>query len=213
MSKLYGDEIFSNNLKRLLNEKDKKANELAEFLGVSKTIVSEWMNMKKQPRMDKIDRICVFLNCSRADLIEEYKGKFDESLQSTTGLIKLYDGIPAGAPAFLDDQVIDYIPTLLPNPNDYAGIKVHGDSMIGRSITDGCTVIIKKQDCADNGQIVACRVNNDEVTLKIFSQQGDTVILSPANPSYSPIIVPVSEFENGSAQILGIAIKIETDIK
>lgn len=182
---------------------------LGKLVGMSRATLSRYESgdISNIPS-DRIEAIAKALNTTPAYLM----GWEASEPSTTTGLIKLYDGIPAGAPAFLDEQVIDYIPTLLPNPNDYAGIKVHGDSMIGRSITDGCTVIIKKQDCADNGQIVACRVNNDEVTLKIFSQQGDTVILSPANPSYSPIIVPVSEFENGSAQILGVAVKIETDI-
>lgn len=134
-------------------------------------------------------------------------------VEPATGYVKLYDGIPAGAPAFLDEQVIDHLPTLLPHPENYAAIKVHGDSMTGAGIIDGCTVMIKKQECAEDGQIVACRVNNEEVTLKRFRQQGETVLLMPENPNYSPIIVPVSDFENGSAQILGVLTQIIIDVR
>ena len=196
-------------IKNIRLQKNMSQQELAERVGYKTASAINKIELGlRDVKQSKIADYAKALNVT----VTELMGWETSEPTTTTGLIKLYDGIPAGAPAFLDDQVIDYIPTLLPNPNDYAGIKVHGDSMIGRSIIDGCTVIIKKQDCADNGQIVACRVNNDEVTLKIFSQQGNTVVLSPANPNYSPIIVPVSEFENGSAQILGVAVKIETDI-
>jgi len=200
MNERRGDLIFSENLRRLLRENHKKAQELADYLGVSKVTVSEWVNCKKQPRMDKVDRMCVFFNCSRSDLMDEKV----PDLIPASGLVKLYDGIPAGAPAFLDEYVVDHIATTLPHPEDYAAIIVHGESMINAGIPNGCTVMIKRQPCAENGQIVACRVNGDAVTLKRFSQQGDIVVLSPENPAFTPIIVPASDFENGSAQILGV---------
>ena len=199
--------MFSEVLKSLRLKAGLTQTELAEKLKVGKSTISMYENGNRTPRFEDLEAIADFFNVS----LDRLTGNRNEP-STATGLIKLYDGIPAGAPAFLDEHVIDYIPTLLPNPNDYAAIKVHGDSMIGAGITDGCTVIIKKQSCAENGQIVACRVNCEDVTLKRFRQQEDTVFLMPENPSYTPIIVPVGEFENGSAQILGIAIKIETDI-
>lgn len=200
MSIDYGDMIFANNLRRMLDEKHQKSIDLARFLGVSKTIVSEWINGKRFPRMDKVDKMCVFFNCSRSDLMDEPS----TDLSPATGLVKLYDGIPAGVPALLDEYVVDHIPTALPHPEEYAAIIVHGESMINAGIPNGCTVMIKRQPCAENGQIVACRVNGESVTLKRFSQMGDTVVLSPENPAFSPIVVPVSDFENGTAQILGV---------
>lgn len=200
MSERRGDPIFSKNLRRLLRENRRKAQDLADYLGVSKVTVSEWVNCKKQPRMDKVDRMCVFFNCSRSDLMDDDV----TGIVPASGLVKLYDGIPAGVPALLDEHVVDYIPTTLPHPEEYAAIIVHGESMINAGIPNGCTVMIKRQPCAENGQIVACRVNDDSVTLKRFSQHGDTVVLNPENPAFAPIVVPVREFENGSAQILGV---------
>ncbi|MBQ6264497.1 MAG: helix-turn-helix domain-containing protein [Clostridia bacterium] len=202
MSLDYGDMIFANNLRRLLEEKGKKSVDLAKAIGVSKQTVSEWINGGRFPRMDKVDKMCIYLNCTRSDLMEEKKEP--TALSSATGFVKLYDGIPCGAPAFIDEQVKGFLPTLLPHPENYAAIRVHGDSMIGAGITDGCTVMIKKQSYAEDGQIVACRINNEEVTLKRFRQQGETIFLMPENPNYTPVIVPVSDFDNGTAQILGV---------
>ena len=202
MSLDYGDMIFANNLRRLLEEKGKKSVDLAKAIGVSKQTVSEWINGGRFPRMDKVDKMCIYLNCTRSDLMEEKKEP--TALSSATGFVKLYDGIPCGAPAFIDEQVKGFLPTLLPHPENYAAIRVHGDSMIGAGITDGCIVMIKKQSYAEDGQIVACRINNEEVTLKRFRQQGETIFLMPENPNYTPVIVPVSDFDNGTAQILGV---------
>ena len=193
-------EVFSANLRRIMQEKRYRAVDIVNGMGVSKQIVSSWVNGQRVPRMRMLDSLCEFLNVRRSDLLEEPS----DELSLATGFVKLYDGIPAGAPALLDEYVVDHIPTALPHPEDYAAIIVHGESMINAGIPNGCTVMIKRQPCAENGQIVACRVNGESVTLKRFSQQGDTVVLSPANPAFSPIVVPVSDFENGSAQILGV---------
>lgn len=200
-------------IKELRQQRGLTLEQVGNVIGVGKSTVlkyekGETKNMKRS----HIQKLATFFGVSPTYLMGMEDLETPTTIKSTTGLIKIFDGIPAGAPAFLDEQIIGYQPTLLPRPEDYAGIVVHGDSMINAGIVNGCTVVIQKQNCAENGQIVACRLNGDEVTLKIFSQQGNTVVLSPANPNYSPIIVPVSEFENGSAQILGIAIKIETDI-
>lgn len=52
-----------------LNASGKTQAELAEFLGVTQASVSNWVNGIKLPRMDKIDKICAFLNCSRSSLL------------------------------------------------------------------------------------------------------------------------------------------------
>lgn len=71
MEAYYDNSIFAENLRRLLKEHDKKAIDLVKYLGVSKAVVSEWMNGKKLPRMDKVDKMCIFFNCKRSDLIDK----------------------------------------------------------------------------------------------------------------------------------------------
>lgn len=52
-----------------LNISGKTQAELADYLGVTQASVSNWVNGVKIPRMDKIDKICEFLNCTRSDLL------------------------------------------------------------------------------------------------------------------------------------------------
>ena len=192
-------------IKELRQQRGLTLEQVGNVIGVGKSTVlkyekGETKNMKRS----HIQKLATFFGVSPTYLMGMEDLETPTTIKSTTGLIKIFDGIPAGAPAFLDEQIIGYQPTLLPRPEDYAGIVVHGDSMINAGIVNGCTVVIQKQNCAENGQIVACRLNGDEVTLKRFTQQGDIVILTPENPAFTPIIVPASDFENGSAQILGV---------
>ena len=76
-------EVFSTNLKEMLKERGKTQLELAEFVGVSDASVNNWVNGIKLPRMDKVDKICKFLNVKRSDLIEPKKPKTIDDLNLT----------------------------------------------------------------------------------------------------------------------------------
>ena len=128
-----------------------------------------------------------------------------------SGLVPIVGTIPAGYPVLAETDIIGYQIAPVKNTDEYFYLRVSGDSMINKGIVDGCLVLIHKQETADNGQIVACRVNGDDSTLKIFQQQGDTVFLLPANPAYNPIIVPCSQFERGEAAIYGVVKYILTE--
>ncbi len=192
--------MFSSILRELRTAAGLTQSELAKRLKVAKSTISMYESGKRMPRFEDLEAIADFFNVS----LDRLSSNTSPDLIPASGLVKLYDGIPAGVPALLDEYVVDYIPTTLPHPEEYAAIIVHGESMINAGIPDGCTVMIKRQSCAENGQIVACRVNEDSVTLKRFSQHGDAVVLSPENPAFAPIVVPVRDFENGVAQILGV---------
>lgn len=66
-------EIFSKNLKILLDEKDATQLELANFLGVSNTTINNYVKGYNMPRMDKVDAIAKFFNISREELISDKK--------------------------------------------------------------------------------------------------------------------------------------------
>lgn len=66
-------EIFSANLRRLLDEHDKSQADLRRYMGVSSATASDWCNGKKIPRADKLRDICIWLHCEMSDLLGEYK--------------------------------------------------------------------------------------------------------------------------------------------
>jgi repressor LexA len=67
-------------------------------------------------------------------------------------------------------------------------LRVEGDSMINKGILPGDHVLIRPQQVANNGEIVAVMVNSD-ATLKQFFRENDRILLQPANPVYEPIVI------------------------
>ncbi len=68
-------------------------------------------------------------------------------------------------------------------------LRVKGDSMIDSSVMDGDIVVLRQQERAENGEMVAAWLEDQETTtLKHYHLEGDRVRLMPANPSYQPII-------------------------
>jgi len=70
----------------------------------------------------------------------------------------------------------------------YYFLRVEGDSMINKGILSGDCVLIRPQQVADNGEVVAVMVDGD-ATLKQFFREQDRILLQPANPDYDPIVV------------------------
>ena len=64
-------EIFSINLKRLMEQKDVSRQDLSKVLGVSYFTISDWVNGKKYPRMDKVERLADYFGVLKSDLIED----------------------------------------------------------------------------------------------------------------------------------------------
>jgi repressor LexA len=74
-------------------------------------------------------------------------------------------------------------PDLLTNGEHFA-LEVKGDSMIDAGIHDGDTVIIRRCDNAENGDIVVALVEKEEATLKRLRKKGSTIALEAANAEY-----------------------------
>jgi repressor LexA len=114
-------------------------------------------------------------------------------------LVPLVGRIAAGAPV----QAIEEIEDVLPLPASIVGegtffmLRVKGDSMTGAGIQDGDLVVIRKQDDANQGEIVAALLE-DEATIKTLIRDGGKTLLRAENPAYAPIEVTT---ENG--RILG----------
>ncbi len=71
-------------------------------------------------------------------------------------------------------------------------LRVRGDSMIGDAILDGDIVVIRRQDTANKGEIVAVMVDGS-ATVKRYYDEGDRIRLQPSNPEMEPIYVTRGE--------------------
>ncbi|MFC0245670.1 transcriptional repressor LexA [Falsochrobactrum ovis] len=76
------------------------------------------------------------------------------------------------------------LPPEMVGPGDHYALEVKGDSMIEAGIFDGDTVIIRRGDTANPGEIIVALVDDEEATLKRFRRRGASIALEAANPAY-----------------------------
>lgn len=69
-------------------------------------------------------------------------------------------------------------------PGEYYALEVRGDSMIEAGIFDNDTVVIRRQDTAETGDIVVALIDEEEATLKRLRKRGASIALEAANPAY-----------------------------
>jgi repressor LexA len=86
-------------------------------------------------------------------------------------------------------HTINMPPDLL-TTGDHFALEVRGDSMVDAGILDGDTVLIKRTDGADTGDIVVALIDDEEATLKRFRRRGASIALEPANSSHEVRILP-----------------------
>jgi repressor LexA len=108
-----------------------------------------------------------------------------------------HDGVPvplvgriaAGGPILADQQVEDVmtLPRQLTGEGELFMLKVTGDSMVDAAICDGDWVVVRRQNSALNGDIVAALLD-DEATVKTFRQRDGHTWLLPQNSAYEPIL-------------------------
>jgi repressor LexA len=99
--------------------------------------------------------------------------------------LPLVGAVAAGLPRLADEQVEDWVQT--PFAADFL-LRVSGQSMRDAGILDGDLVAVRRQQTAENGQIIVAMIG-DEATVKRFERHEDHVALIPANPDFAPIEV------------------------
>lgn len=106
--------------------------------------------------------------------------------------LPLYGKIAAGLPieALRDHEDQVQVPVSLLGNGEHFALTVEGDSMIEAGILDGDTVIIRRGETAENGQIIVALVDENEVTLKRLRRRGQSIALEPANARYETKIYP-----------------------
>nr|WP_279285207.1 S24 family peptidase [Clostridium niameyense] len=133
------------------------------------------------------------------------EGYVDEYKEHDLVSLPVFNDIAAGQPILMNPYVEDnfYIPKYwIKGMKDCFILKVKGDSMIGANIENGDYVVIKREQMAQNGDIVAVNLFGD-ATLKRLSINKSKILLMPENDKYDAIHI----VEEG-ANIMGIAVGI-----
>jgi repressor LexA len=124
--------------------------------------------------------------------------------RSSTRDVPLVGHIAAGMPILAEEQIEE----VLTLPTEFTGqgpvflLRVRGDSMIDAGILDGDYVVVRSQNVAENGQIVAALIDDEEATVKRFARRDGSIVLTPENRNYEEMV-----FTEG-VQILGKVIAV-----
>jgi repressor LexA len=124
---------------------------------------------------------------SVADIVSINSGNVANSFDE----IPLLGRIAAGTPieAVRDEGETLQIPQGFIGHGEHYALVVDGDSMIKAGIHDCDTVIIRRCDSAENGEIVVALIDDLEVTLKRLRRAGNKIVLEPENDAYEPRIL------------------------
>lgn len=114
-------------------------------------------------------------------------------ISQSDGQIPLLGVVTAGAPILAVEEATDFFPTpdhLNYESNDLFMLTIRGESMINAGILDGDLVIVKRQETANNGDIVIAMTDDDEATCKRFYKEDSYIRLEPENDDLDSIILP-----------------------
>lgn len=98
---------------------------------------------------------------------------------------------------------------MLPLPEDFTGdgelfmLRVRGESMIDAGIFTGDYVVVRRQPDANNGDMVVAGIPGDEATVKYYKRNGNTITLTPANPTMSPM-----QFSPNDVEVFGKVVTV-----
>jgi repressor LexA len=125
------------------------------------------------------------------NVIQGSLGRVKPMPQNTDGgprgaVVPVMGRIAAGVPvsAIQDHTHNIAVPPEMLGSGDHFALEVKGDSMIDAGILDGDTVVIRKTEHAQTGEIVVALVDDEEATLKRLRRKGDSIALEAANSAY-----------------------------
>ncbi|HLB39169.1 MAG TPA: transcriptional repressor LexA [Actinomycetota bacterium] len=129
-----------------------------------------------------------------------------EESRATGTVVPLLGRIAAGTPVMAVEQIEEYVsvPTDFARNGEHFALRVNGDSMVGAGILDGDMVVVRSQEAASDGDIVAALLPGpaeEEATVKRLGHDGARVMLIPENPA-------LSAFEMIDGRIVGKVVAV-----
>ena len=156
--------------------------------------------LRRDPRRPRAMEILLPLQLSEDAAAAEAPKPVDEtgkedakiielSTSADTTMVPLVGRIAAGGPILADQTVEDVfaLPRQLVGHGELFMLRVSGDSMVDAAICDGDWVVVRRQQTANNGDIVAALLD-EEATVKTFRQRDGHTWLLPQNSRYEPIL-------------------------
>ena len=180
---------------------------VSKATGISASTFTDWKHGRSVPKADKLKKIADHFGVSINYFFSDPASP--APLARRGAHIPIIGVIRAGSPIITEETLLGHEWADVDDTDDYFYLEINGDSMKNIGMVHGSLVLFKKQQYAQNGDIVACLVDGDSATVKRFHKEKKEVVLLPENEDYSPIHIPPEDFESGDARILGIAVEVK----
>lgn len=181
-------QIFGENLRRILKEKDMSQHRFAHLIGISGASVNAWCQGESLPRKSTLEKVYQVLNVSQEELMLDKSGIPNLQIPAAYPL-SILGTICAGEGVLAEENFDGYFFVDNSIRADYC-LRVEGDSMKDANIFHGDIAFIKKcYDVYDGGIYAVVYGENENAVLKKVYRQSDGFVLNPCNPSYKPIFV------------------------
>lgn len=206
-------EITAKRLQLAMNNAGLSAQELSNQSKVAKASISQYVNGSHKPSNISSGKMASVLNVNPLWLMG-----FDVPMNIaphnpiTTHkgvVINVLGRVAAGIPIEATTEIIDTeeIPEEMAKTGDFFALKIKGNSMEPR-IMDGDVVIVRKQDEAENGDVIIAMVNGDDATCKRLRKYKDGIELISNNPSYKPMFFSDMDVQTKPVRIIGKVVEL-----
>lgn len=198
--------IIAENLKRLT--KGMTQYQLSEKTGIPQSTLSGYFAERSTPDPGRVQRIADALCVSKEEIDPRFS--LTGSATQKSNRIPILGRVVAGVPIEATEDVLGYeeITEHMARTGDYFALRIKGDSMLPK-ICDGDTVIVKKQESVENGEIAIVLVNGCDATCKKIKFNDNGITLIGYNPSvYEPHFYTNDEIESLPISIIGKVVEL-----
>lgn len=193
-------------LKFLRINKKISQQQLADYLGVDRTMVGKYELKNSTPADDVLTKMASYFNVSRSFLL----GIDDEGNKKHGIKIPVLGRVVAGIPIEAITEILDYeeITENLAATGDFFALVAKGDSM-NPTIIDGDVLIIRKQDTVDDGQVGIVLIDGMDATVKRIHITAGGITLIGDNPAvFPPHFYTNDEIDTLPVKIIGKVVEI-----
>jgi len=106
-------------------------------------------------------------------------------------MVPVVGRIAAGAPLLAEEHIEEHLavdPRWIPGPGCFA-VRIHGESMVGAGIEHGDYVVVRPQEEAQNGEVVAVLIEGEATVKRFYKEKGGRIRLQPDNPAVEPLFI------------------------
>lgn len=206
-------ESISTRIQKAMDLRRLRQADLVERTGINKGALSSYISGRYKPKQNNIYLLAKALDVNVEWLmgVDVEVTHFSEVSRPKKSAVRIpvLGRVAAGIPINAVEETIDWeeIPSEMVGSDEYFGLRIKGDSMSPR-IMDGDTVIVRRQDDADTGDIVIAIVNGDDGVCKKLRKTDSGIMLISLNPAYDPMVFDHSDIDTIPVNIIGRVVEL-----